>query len=158
MGDVSVYDMLTRMEHVTSTALLDNTATSTTNIFDFTGQIEVLRITGIIETTAMEAQQTQLKLTYNPDSGGENDMCAVLDCTGDGVGTFYEIDGTPANALIATAPHAAPAACKQTGNYHLACQVSGTISVNNADAANDGQVQWSICWRGLSADATVAAS
>lgn len=184
MGDASLYDMLGGfsgdggadsddsakaatdiligllgdMEHVTSTALLANTNTGTITIFNFTGQIEVLRITGIVKTTAMEARETILKLVYNPDASGDEDLCIGLDVTGDDVGTFYEIDGTAANAMIATGPGVVPVACQQTANMHLACHTAGTIAVNNVDIANAGRVYWSITWRPLSENATVAAA
>ncbi len=125
------------------TGLKANTPTGNFTVFTLTGSIRLLAIIGIVKTTAMAAAQTRLKIYAQSDALTATDLCAALDCTGDAVGTTYNITGTVANALVATTDGVAIA---QAGYLVIPVTSSGLIAVNNADAANAGQVFWQMIY------------
>ncbi len=125
------------------TSLKANTPTGNFNIFTLTGSIRILAIIGQVQTTEMAVAQTRLKLYAQSDALTATDICAALDCTGDAVGTTYNITGTLADALVAVTNGVAIA---QAGYIVVPVISTGLIAVNNADAANAGQVFWSLLY------------
>lgn len=126
-----------------TTGLLAATPTGSTSLFSLNGSIRLLSIIGTIKTTAMEGQQTELKLQAQSDALAVTDICAVLDVDADTVGTTYNITGTFANAMVATA---AGVAIAQAGYIVIPVTASGLIILNNADVLNDGQTFWEMLY------------
>lgn len=118
------------------------------------GKIRVLSIVGEV-TTAIQAQANNTKLKHNPSGAGSDvDLCAVLDITGDAVGTLYSITGTLANAmksttlwLVAPADNIpAPGMILGPGDIELDCA-----------ASNTGSVKWTLEYENVDEAATVVA-
>jgi hypothetical protein len=63
------------------------------------GRVLVKSIVGEV-TTAIQAQATTAKLTANPTTGNDVDLCATSDLTGKEVGSLLSINGLAATALI----------------------------------------------------------
>ena len=129
-----------------ATAALPQTATDI--LFTVTGTVLLKAIIGLV-TTEVGGVANNTKLTHVA-----TDICSVLDVTGDVVGTRYSIDGTFANALIATAI-GVPVAKQATevvlpaGNLILDCAGSD---------GGGGRVSWHLTYEPLSEGATVAAA
>jgi len=123
------------------TSLLTNTANGDTTLFTGDGSIRLIGIVGIVKTTAMAAAQCQLKLKATADALAAVDLCAVLDVTGDAIGTAYNVTGTLGDTLIAATNGVA---ISQAGYINICCDASWVIELDNADAANAGQTFWQL--------------
>lgn len=109
-------------------------AGATAALFDVSGRVLLTSIVGEV-TTIIETQACDTKLQANPTAAGSSvDLCAVLDITGDVVGTLYGITGTLADAMLSGL--AIPA---QTTPIVLQ---AGTIDLVTADN-NTGSIAWS---------------
>jgi len=92
-------------------------------------------------TTVIQTQANNTKLKFNPTAtGADQDLCAVLDITGDAVGEIYTIDGVVGNAMRsdlligAGGLRAAPLILSE-GDIELDCA-----------ASNTGSVAWDVWW------------
>ena len=121
------------------TGLLANTPTGDTTLFTITGPIRLVKIVGVVSTTAMAAAATGCLLKVTVDALAATDICAVLDLTGATVGTQLSITGTFADNLIATA---VGVAIEQADSVSIAPIGTAIIELENAGAANAGQTFW----------------
>ena len=111
------------------------------------GKVLVLGIYGEV-TTVIQTQACNLKIVSNPTVGADVDMCAVLNITAHAVGTFYNITGTVADALVATTSGAAKS---QAIPMIVA---AGTIDLSTS-ATNTGATKWTIHYIALDPGATI---
>lgn len=116
------------------------------------GRVLLMLILGEV-TTVIQTQANNTKLKFNPTAtGADQDLCAVLDITGDAVGEIYTISGTVTDAmrsdlLIGSGGLIAAPLVLSEGDIELDCA-----------ANNTGQVQWSLWYIPLDQDAKVAVS
>jgi hypothetical protein len=125
-------------------------ATTAEALFTVTGgRIVVYQIVGEV-TTVIQTQTNNTKLIHTVATGTDTDLCAVLDITGDEVGTLYGLTGTFADAMLG----AGQALQGQTKPIVLK---PGDIELSCA-ATNTGSVKWSLYWAPLDDDVTVEAA
>jgi len=128
---------------------------TTTSIFTIAGGlVAITSITLLVEAAAVDATNSNVKLSANPTTGTTVDICANLDVISDEEGTVYSITGTLSDALAGTAAGAVAAQAKpviaQTGTIDL---------VSSADAGTGGAtVSCVCCYIPLTAGATVVAA
>ncbi|NUT23283.1 MAG: hypothetical protein HOV77_29285 [Hamadaea sp.] len=119
----------------------------------FGGKVLITSLVGEV-TTVIQTQADNTKLTFDPvDAGATQDLCAVLDITGDAVGTCYSLTGTPATAMQ-DALNFLPS------NKVLAQPLvlkPGSILLDCA-ASNTGSVKWDLTYIPLDNGASVAAA
>lgn len=129
-------------------------ATTTSALFTVTGgRVWVIDLVGKV-TTVIQTQACNTKLTYDPvAAGATQDLCSVLDITGDAVGTYYSITGTPATAMqdalnfLSSNKMLARPMLVETGSILLDCA-----------ATNTGSVSWSMVYVPFDSGASVAAA
>lgn len=100
-------------------------------------------------TLVVQAQACNAKLIHNPTVGTDLDLCAVLDITGDELGTLYSITGTPADAMLGAgmaARFVSPVILKP-----------GTVDFSTS-ATNTGSTKWSCFWVPIDEGATVVSA
>lgn len=133
----------------TTSNLPQNTST---NIFTVTGApIEILGIIGEV-TTVIQNTTNNVKLQITDTaSSTTRDICATVNIANLAVGTFFNITGTFANAMVTTAGGTAIA--QATSIY---CPV-GAIKFST-DASITGQVRWFLRYRPIGAASVVAAA
>lgn len=135
-----------------ATAALPQTAAGA--LFTVTGgKVLVTSLIGEV-TTVIQTQADNTKLTFDPsDAGATQDLCAVLDVTGDAVGTLYSITGTPATAMqdalnfLPSSKVPAQPIVLKPGSILLDCA-----------ASNTGSVKWELTYIPLDGGASVAAA
>jgi len=137
------------------TGLLANTPTADTVLFNITGSVRILEISGVVKTTAMQAQATGILLKVTVDALAATDICAVLDATGDTVGTSYNITGTLGDALVASA---VGVKIGQAGPVDIDPITSAILELENAGAANNGQTFWNVLYQACSPGARMLAA
>lgn len=129
--------------------------TTTASLFTVaTGRVLLTSLVGAV-TTVIQTQANNTKIVFDPTAAGATgDLCANLDITGDAVGTFYSITGTPATAmqdnLLYVPPNKAlawPGIVLDPGAIALTCA-----------ASNTGSVSWTVTYVPLDTGATVAAA
>jgi len=125
-------------------------ASTVGNLFTITGgRILLTAIVGEV-TTVIQTQLNNTKVVFDPTVTGSNvDLCAVLDITGDAVGTLYSITGTAATAMqsgLAVVSMTTPWVL-QAGAIALSCS-----------ATNTGSVKWKIWYTELDSGVVVAAA
>jgi hypothetical protein len=113
------------------------------------GRIVVYQIVGEV-TTVIQTQANATKLIHTVGTGTDTDLCAVLDITGDEVGTLYGITGTFADAMLGAGqalPGQTSPIVLKPGDIELSCA-----------ATNTGSVKWSLYWAPLDDGVSVAAA
>jgi len=114
-------------------------------LFTVSGYVLLKRILGVVTANVgAVGNVTHLRLDTT-GAGATTDLCLAAggnDITGDAAGTFYEITGTFANAMIATldvpkAPSQATDLVLPPGNLEIACAGSD---------GGGGRVQWSVSY------------
>jgi hypothetical protein len=113
--------------------------TTLDNLFTVVGGRVLLKeIIGEV-TTQIGAVGNNTNLEFNPDDAARGDLCAVLDITGDAVGTLYGITGTAATAMqevtVALAQQATPLILKP-----------GVIELHCAGASVTGAIKWTVIY------------
>ena len=132
-----------------ATAALPQTTASA--IFTVTGgRVCITEILGEV-TTIIQNQANNTKLTANPTTGTDVDICAVLNIAADGVGTLYGITGTASDALVGVNAGAVPEQAKGV------IVNTGTIDLNCA-ASNTGAVKWTIMYYPIDVGASITAA
>lgn len=141
--------MGTRVSRATATLPQSTTGA----LFTVTGKVAVTAIWGEV-TTVIQTQADNTKLQFDPtDAGATQDLCAVLDITGDAVGTMYSITGTPATAMGDSLNFV-------SSDKMLARPLilkPGSILLNCA-ASNTGSVKWDLVYVPLENGASVTAA
>lgn len=110
-------------------------------------------MTGIVGevTTVIQTQANNTKLTANPTTGTDVDICAVLNISAKEVGTLFGVTGLFSDALVG----ANAGASVFPGNPVVL--PIGTLDLNCA-ASNTGSVKWSLFYIPLDNGATVTAA
>jgi hypothetical protein len=115
------------------------------------GRVVLVSLVGEV-TTAIQAQADNTKVKFNPDAtGADQDLCAVLDITGDPIGELYTISGTVGDAMRSDL---------LIGNGVLASPLvlsEGAIELDCA-ASNTGSVAWTLVYVPLDDGAYVTAA
>ena len=124
-------------------------------LFNWTGTIEIVSISGRI-TTDTEAAANTCKLSITPDAQTPVDICGTKDLDHLHAGTMLHIDGTLANAMIGV--DGVGVAVSQATKITATCITSGTITVTYGTAAKDGGITWELSWLPLSQSATATAA
>ena len=126
--------------------------TTSGNLFTVTGApIEIIEIIGEVTTVIQnQANNTKLKIT-DTASSTTTDICAVVDIAAAAVGTFFNVTGTFANAMVKT-----PGGTSISESGRIICPV-GAIKLDCA-ASNTGQVRWYLRYRPMGTAAVVAAA
>ena len=114
------------------------------------GRVYMTAIIGEV-TTVIQTQANNTKLVFNPtETGADQDMCAVLNISGDAVGTLYTISGTVGDAL--------------RDDLWIGISMTypmilseGDIELNCA-ASNTGNVSWTMFYYPIDTGATVASA
>lgn len=102
------------------------------------GRVLLKQIIGEV-TTQIGAVANNTNLEFNPDDAARGDMCAVLNITGDAVGTLYGITGTAATAM-------------QEATVSLARQATelilkpGVIELHCAGNSGTGAIKWTVLY------------
>ena len=153
--------IIERIEHLQANGknitskVLTTTANGATTLFNYTGNIKINNIYGVI-STVMENKTQNMKLSVKPDALVAYDICANKDIDTFAAGTLLSITGTAANAMVATTA-VGTIAPSQAGGIIATSIASGIITVT-AGAANTGAVTWYVDWEPLSSGATVTAA
>jgi hypothetical protein len=126
-----------------------HTHLSSGTLFNWCGSIEIQSIIGRV-TVETEAAANTCKLSMVADALVAVDLCATKDLNHLHPGTLLHIDGTLANAMIAT--DVVGVSVAQAGKLMATCVTSGTITVTYGTAAKDGEIVWEIYWKPLSAN------
>jgi hypothetical protein len=132
--------------------VLTTTANGATTLFNFTGNIRIKAIYGIV-TTIMQTKTQNCKLSVKSDALADYDICANKDLSAVDVGTLITITGTAANAAVATTVVGSIAPFQASEIIATSIE-SGIIKVT-AGAANTGAITWFMQWEPLSEGATV---
>ncbi len=138
------------------------TKTSTSHLttgalFNFTGTVGIVSITGRI-TTETEVAANTCRLSFICDGLAEYFICTAKDLTHLHPGTLLSITGTAADAMIATDVVGALAP-GQPSMVVATCITSGTINATFSDSGNrDGAIAWDLLWIPLSATGSVTAT
>lgn len=135
---------------VRATATLPQTAAA--NIFTVTGgPVKLLAIVGEV-TTVIQTQTDATKLQMvDTASSTTTDLCATLDITAKAVGSFFNITGTLANAMVNVA---GGTAISQAGSITLPI---GALKLN-CGASNTGSVRWYVRYQPLAPGAQMVAA
>jgi len=141
----ALYDSGAKIVERTAAALPQATQTA---YFTVSGRVLITDITGEV-TTQIEAQETVAKLIANPTVGADVDLCALLDWTGDAVGTLYHITGTVADAMVATTSGA------YTAQALPLVVAAGTIDLDTDNDSSTGETKWILSYLPLDDGATV---
>lgn len=134
------------------TSILGLPATGNTTLFTITGGPIVLeQIIGEV-TTVIQTQACNTKLqSVDAATSTATDLCAVLDVTAKAVGSFFNISGTLASAMLNTAGGTAIAQATKI------VIPAGVIRVNTA-ATNTGAVRWYMKYVPLGSNVVVTPS
>ena len=113
--------------------------TTLANLFTVVGgRVLLKQIIGEV-TVEIGAVANNTNLEFNPDDAARGDLCAVLNITGDAVGTVYGITGTAANAML-------------DGTVTIAKQATelilkpGVIELHCAGASVTGAIKWTVIY------------
>lgn len=155
--------MLERLEYIQAGGtnnnltkkVLTTTANGATTLFNYTGNIRIKAIYGVV-TTIMQNKTQNCKLSITADALVAYDICANKDLDTFAVGSLISITGTAANAAIATTA-VGTLAPFQASEIIATCITSGIITTT-AGAANTGAITWYVQWEPLSAGATLTAA
>jgi len=127
---------------------------TTGNIFTFTGAIEILALWGRV-TTVVQSQGTTIKTSVVNDALAAYDLGTTVDGNAAAVGTLLSVPAAAGSAHILTANGVLNPT--QASRIIAQCGTSGAIKATYG-AASTGAVLYSLLWRPLSADASVAAA
>ena len=116
------------------------------------GKVLITAIYGEVNTTAIEAQETVIKLVLNPTVGADVDFGESLDINADTVGTIYNITGTLSDAIVATTSGGMIAQASPI------VAAAGTIDLDTDDDSSTGKIMWVIHYSPLDLGATIVAA
>jgi hypothetical protein len=117
-------------------------------IFTVTGKVLICDIVGEVITTAIASGTNNTKLTANPTTLADVDLCATVDIASSAIGSMFHVTGTFSDAMVITTSAAfesqATAFEVSTGTIDLYCSASKT-----------GKVKWVLFYIPLDSGATV---
>lgn len=151
LTDVSVTG-LAELQGIKVSRATDTLPASTTEAL-FTiagGRVLLLGIVGEV-TTAIQNQACNTKLTANPTTGTDVDICAVLSIANDEVGCLYGITGLFSDAMVGSNAGAG------VWPRNPVVLPAGTLDLSTA-ATNTGSVKWDLWYVPLDTSATVTAA
>lgn len=114
------------------------------------GRVLLLGIVGEV-TTAIQNQACNTKLTANPTTGTDVDICAVLSIANDEIGCLYGITGLFSDAMVGSNAGAG------VWPRNPVVLPAGTLDLSTA-ATNTGSVKWDLWYVPLDTSATVTAA
>lgn len=114
------------------------------------GRVLLLGIVGEV-TTAIQNQACNTKLTANPTTGTDVDICAVLNIANDEIGCLYGITGLFSDAMVGSNAGAG------VWPRNPVVLPAGTLDLSTA-ATNTGSVKWDLWYVPLDTSATVTAA
>lgn len=118
-------------------------------LFTVVGRVEVVRIVGEVDTTAIGAVPNATLLKVNPTVGATVDLCASFDVNAATVGTMFNITGTAANAMVATVSGAMP------DQVTPVVVEDGVIELECAANSGTGTIKWTLHYVPLDASSYV---
>ena len=131
-------------------------ATADTTIFNITGDVAIISITGML-TTATDAVACNTKLIWSqvtPTNQADVDLCAVKDIQSCAIGTVFYITGTITDAMIgATGVSNHPLQATS-----IALHSTTGIIIASHGGNPTGVMSWNVTWIPLSAGATLVAA
>ncbi len=130
---------------------LDATPLLLTNmdLWSTTGPVVITGLFGIVTTTAVEAQATTTKITFDPDDGGSDvDLCATVDATGAATGKIIRLTGDVSDAAIISLD-VAEAFGYNLRRGGLILSQAGDIKVIYGAQDSDGQINWYIRYESI---------
>ena len=134
---------------------LTTTANGATTIFNYTGNVKITAIYGVV-TTIMENKTQNCKLSITADSLAAVDICANKDIDTFAVGSLISITGTVANAAVSTT--AVGVFGPVQDGAVIATSITSGIITTTAGAANTGAITWYVQYEPLSAGAAITAA
>lgn len=124
---------------------------TTADLFTISGgRVLVLGVVGEV-TTVVGGTSPTLKLTANPTTGTDVDLCTATAISADEVGTLYAVDGV-GNALEVGSSGAVESTAKPI------VVAAGAINMSTAAADATGAIKWSLLYVPLDDGASVAAA
>ena len=152
-GKIDIIDTNVDALYAGSSIIIERTAATLpqatqTPYFTVSGRVLVTDIVGEV-TIIIHSQETVLKLISNPTVGADVDICALLDCNADAVGTMYHITGTVADNMIATTSGAF------TSQALPIIVAAGTIDLDTDNDSSTGETKWTLSYLPLDEGATV---
>ena len=128
---------------------LDTSPLGTTlDLWSTSGPIIIRDLFGIVTTTAIQAQATNVKITFDPDDGGANtDLCANVDATGIVTGSIIRLTGDITDAAIISTD-VAEASGYDMNKGGIILSQAGDILVTYG-ATSNGQINWFIKYDSL---------
>lgn len=132
---------------------------STYNLFLVAGTVEVIRISGEVQT-ALNADVDNCKLEIW--DGGATDLTTTADISSAPLDSFVGLIGAIASALSYTTSAAAALVAwitEAAGGFTMVAKrgTSTYIRLNSDGTATDGAIKWSIVWRALTDEGLVTA-
>jgi len=135
--------------------VLTTTANGATTLFNYTGNVKITAIYGVI-TKIMENKTQNTKLSITADSLAAVDICANKDIDTFAVGSLISITGTVANAAVSTT--AVGVLGPVQDGAVIATSITSGIITTTAGAANTGAITWYIQYEPLTSGATITAA
>jgi hypothetical protein len=130
------------------------TSVATGALFNITGAVRIVSITGFVTPSAMGTART-LRLSLIPDALAEQFMCAASSSTAFGAGTLLGITGTASDAMVGTT--LVGAIPSQVTSWNCRVTTSGTINLT-ASGASTGTITWECLWRPLNSLGSVTSA
>jgi hypothetical protein len=147
---VHVYSQISTKPRRVSRAANNLPQSTAGALYTVSGGKCIVEIIGEV-TTIIEAGANNMKLVANPTVGADVDLCATLDIASDAVGTFYNLTGTLADALV---ENTSGAGVSQAGGIIVA---PGTIDLD-CDASKTGQIKWVLFYIPIDQGAKIVAA
>jgi hypothetical protein len=126
-------------------------ATTATPYFTVTGRVLITQIVGEV-TVVFDGTVNSLKLISNPTVGADVDLCSATVVTSDVLGTFYNITGTLANALVATTSGAV------ISQANPILVTAGSIDLDATATDTTGSSKWTVHYIPLDSNSKVVAA
>lgn len=101
-------------------------------------EVTILDLKGVV-TAALDATVTTLKITANPTSGADVDLCAAATVTSQAAGSTFSLPSANAGALVASATGVGV----ETGQRRVPV---GTIDAITTGANVAGRVRWRLTY------------
>jgi hypothetical protein len=128
-------------------------ASTSEALFTISDYIRVHRIVGVC-TVEIQNQACTMKVTANPTTGTDTDLCVGIDIDSHTVGSLYTVMGDFSKMMITTD---AVGAIETVENAMPFIVAPGTIDID-CSATNTGKIKWTLIWEPVAASASVVAA